>query len=259
MLIPSTNREEKFQTRLWTRFKNFHFKHNGGKRANNELIFFRCLAILLYLVPIIVDILLYSSSVQPSFSLQFLFGAKFPFYDIASVIYGSGAVAFGLSIEIYVFIPVSIMNCVLVITQCDSQKETIRVATWVIRTMCLLVCVELGYGNFKKFQRHHENFNSSASSMLRQSLFFTVTMLFLVAPALRTVYNSINQQCLYNTSHCYVIELYEPLFNNTHSSSCQEEHIEYITSREELRILRNLVLINIAFYALFNTSFLGMG
>ncbi|CAF0796432.1 unnamed protein product [Didymodactylos carnosus] len=87
-------------------------------------------------------------------------------------------------------------------------------------------------------------------------------MLALVAPGLRAVYNSIDidnnkRNCTYHNRFCNVIEMYEPLFSN--GDPCEDDYVQYVTGREELRLIRDLILLNMGSYAMFNKPFLSIG
>jgi hypothetical protein len=203
---------------------------------------------------------MYSSIInEKSDVLKFLHGSRYISLEIVTIIYSSGVAAFGISIEIYLFVPYVIVNCILVARNCHSGQEMITAILWIVKIICLFVAIELCYRNLRKLPNYETNFNSSARTMLRQALLFTVTMLFLCSPGLRALYDTINRDlpnlCTYATAQCGVTDLYQPTFSYN-NEKCLEDLTAYVSGREQLRVLRNFILLNRVSYSVFNENFL---
>ncbi|CAF1125896.1 unnamed protein product [Rotaria sp. Silwood1] len=200
-----------------------------------------------------------SNSMEKPDSLTFLHGSRYVAVETLVIIYASGVAAFGISVEIYILIPMAIVNCILVARNCGSSAKTIAAAVWVVKITFLFVTVELCYRNFRKLRGYKENFASSARAMFRQALLFSVTMLFLSSPGLRAFNNATNKSlpkpCAYETKHCGIVNLYEPAFSYG-DDKCLEDLIAYVSGREQLRTLRNFIMLNSVSYSVFNVNFL---
>ena len=230
-----------------------------------DLLVARVLAITFWLFAIIIDLFTYSNLFgSPNLTLQFLFSAgSMILKDITSIIYASGAAAYGISFEIYFILPIVIVNCVLASVNCSiNHGETLASITYIVKTILLFLAVELGYQNFKrfKFQQSYKMHHQTATrAMLRQSLYFSVTIMFFVSPVMRGIYSGLRLKCPYrnqiaNGSRCIIIELDRPLFED--NDYCANDFTSMITGREHLRIIRDIVFLNIAFYSIYNKSFL---
>lgn len=92
--------------------------------------------------------------------------------------------------------------------------------------------------------------------MLYQSLLFSMTMLFLMAPGLRAVWDAadMDRHCNYTMKTCHFFNMFEPEFGE--GNICEIHQIEYLKGREELRILRTFLLLNIASYSIYNQPLL---
>jgi hypothetical protein len=246
---PTPTKEE-----TWlSKFHSYHVKNKDKwKSVSLELKLFRGISVLLWGICAIIDTIAYSKELK-WLPAKIVFGINAPLYDIFTIIYASGSATFGFSYEIYPLILLALINFILAFCNCDT-KQTIRAGFWIFKTVCLIIATELCYYNFKQLDDYKDKFSKATKHMLRYAIIFTVTMIFLMAPGLRAVYESTTGECLYKTDLCNVIELYEPLFNRT--DSCEGSYTQYIVGREQLRILRNFLLINIASYAIYDKSFL---
>ncbi|CAM4820508.1 unnamed protein product [Rotaria magnacalcarata] len=278
---------------------------------------------------------------------------------ITTILYASGAAAYGISIEIYFLLPFVIVNCILCLLNCgiDHSKTTASII-YIVKTFVLLVATELSFQNFKCFTfqqsyklnyqaatrprsnsphripwecvgsrrnpwywiptgscrmsesvgflgfrqdpghsgifRHpttscrnpipripptsdefpsdpikFDNFPlgsdrirlsdcSSWGAILRQSLYLTVTITFLVSPGLRAVYNGVRYHCPYkyqgtDVSSCNIIDMGQPDFGET--DSCLNDYTIMVASMEQSRIIRDISLCSIAFYSIYNRAF----
>jgi hypothetical protein len=190
-------------------------------------------------------------------AVRFMFGGNYIYYEVAAMIYASGAAAFGTTVDFVPGISLSVINCILAHINCQNPTRAKESIFSMIRVSVIYLLVELCYRNFQKLPRYKESYREAANVMLRQTLLFCFTALFRAAPGMRTVYrNTIRTipDCNYSKNQCGLLELYEPQFKEGHP--CEDGFTQYITSREELRIIRNFVYINIAFYAMFNNMFL---
>jgi len=77
-----------------------------------------------------------------------------------------------------------------------------------------------------------------------------------MAPGFRAVYDAAddNRHCDYVLSHCGIVSMYSPLFDE--DNVCEIHYAEYLAGREEIRILRDLLLMNIAMYSIYSKPFL---
>jgi hypothetical protein len=236
---------------FWSKFHAFHAKHRI-KDVSVESVVFRGVSILLWFACTISDTFAYSS-VLDSLPAKVFFGFKTPLNDIAAVLYASGSATFGFWYEIYIFLPLVIVNFILALCNCDDRQRVIA-GLGLLKVICIFIAVQSFYFNFTKIKKYKENFSKATNYMMKHALIFAVTMMFLMAPGLQAIYDSVVGECPYTITRCNVIEIYEPLFNKT--DYCEDAYTQYIVGREELRILRNSLLIHIGSYAIYNQSFL---
>ena len=216
------------------------------------LIVYRAISIILFIFASIVDTVAYAaSSNPPSTALQFMWGAMYPIYEIATVIYCSGAAVFGISFEIYIFGLLALVNVILQSKNCGDPQLT---AVFLVRVICLGIAVELAYRNFQRFCHEYKPRRRSSLVMLQQARLFSLSILFFAAPGLRAVYDGALGKCEFQYFTCGLIDLDTPAFEA--HASCDPVFVEYVSSREELRIVRDWLLLNIAFYAIFNRALL---
>ncbi|CAF0813953.1 unnamed protein product [Didymodactylos carnosus] len=215
----------------WKKFKEFHFKNFG--KIDKDLILFRMLSIIGLLCYTIIDTIMYSStSVDKSEVLQFFHGSRYVALEIFTTVYASGVPAFGVSVEIYLLIPYVIVTSILVARKCGSKATTTIAIVWVLKIVFIFIAVEMNHWNFRKYRDYKEKFNTSARALQRQALIFS-----------------------YDTSHCGIVELYEPLFSYD-NDKCLDDLTAYVTAREQLRVLRNFMFGNGVSYAVFNCNVL---
>lgn len=237
--------------------KTFHFKNRG--KAHKQLIIYRVLSIIGLLGYSIIDTVMYSSrSNEKADTLRFIHVSQYIPVEILTIIYATGTAAFGISVEIYVFIAFTIINCIFVSQNCGGPEEISSASFWLVKMIIFFAAVELCHWNFRKLNKYEESFNSSAHAMLVQSYTLCFTVLFLNAPGLRLAYRATHgqlpQQCVYKKSQCGMANLYEPMFSYQ-DDACLDGLSDYTSLREQLRTLRNLVLFNIFSYACFNENF----
>jgi hypothetical protein len=236
------------------------FLNRHIKTRSCALTLFRIIAICLGLICMVFDTIAFANTggvYQKFRTVRFIVGGNYVYYEIATMIYASGAAAFGTTIDFVIALSLSVVNCILVHVNCQNSSLRNVSIFLVIRNGVFYLFVELCYRNFKQLPKYEDAFRKSASSMLRQTLLFSFTALFLTASGLKTVHRNTvrkEQSCPYLINQCGLVELYEPQFEEGHP--CEDDLIEYITSREELRIIRNLTYIHIAFYSMFNNKFL---
>ena len=224
-----------------------------------DLVLFRILSILGIIVYTIIDTIMYSSTDgYKSSVLLFLHGSRYLALEIFTVIYASGVPAFGVSIEIYILIPYAIGTCILTARNCGGPIVLTGIF-WIFKVVFLLVAIEVVHRNFRELKDYKENYKKSSRAMLRQALWFSVTMLFLSASGLKALYNAIDPNsllfCAYDRSHCGIIDLYVPNFTYA-NEKCSDDIKEYVAGREQLRVLRNHLLLNGVSYAIFNCNWL---
>ncbi len=195
--------------------------------------------------------------------LNFLFGSSYSLKDISSIIYASGGAAYGISIEIYIILPLIVINSIFAIYNCGmNRRETITSIVYIIKAAALFAGTELSYQNFKRFtfQRSYQLCYQTASrAMLRQSIYLTVTIIFLIAPGLRSTYNTVQSKCPYSNetiieARCNMIDIERPV--SEEHPTCVADYTALITGMEELRIIRDIALCSMAFYSMYNKSFL---
>lgn len=232
-----------------------HFKKFGN--VDRHLIVFRIAAVVLWMGASIFDTFVYFKKIPDEFHFRFAYNLNFIAYEISAIIYASGAPAMGLSIESIPLLGLSILNPVAANHNCENHEVTVT-RFLIAKTSALLLGTELMYRNFvKKFPNsYQESFNSSATNMLYQSLLFSMTMLFIMAPGLRAVWDAadMNRHCKYTMKTCYFFNMFEPEFGE--GNICEIHQIEYLKGREEVRILRAFLLLNIASYSIYNQPLL---
>ena len=238
-----------FQPPLYARYQS-HF--------DPILLSARVLSLILILSAVVLDALVFCNVRSDSKALKFMYGITFVFYEVAAMLFGSGTAPYGATMDTLMFPALMIVNCVLAhyVWDCDSDLRKKASILFTVRTVFLIVGAELAHQNFRKLDGYSDAVLSAGRYVLRQILFFTLTILVLVAPGLKTVHQSIyfpSPGCCYKVT-CGFVELYSPEFNA--SGPCENGFATYISTREELRILRNLVYFHIAFYAMFNDVFL---
>lgn len=233
------------------------------KTKYNDLFIARALSILVWFFILIIEFLAYSNLLHSYMTLNFLFLASYSLKDISAIVYASGAAAYGISIEVYLFIPFTIVNSIFAIINCGiHHAETIDSYTYVIKIIALFISTELAHQNFKRFtyqQSYKLHYLAATRAMVRQSIYLTVTIIFLVSPGLRAIYNATRFKCLYvhetnNGSSCNLIDLSRPVFSD--NDPCTPDFSIMVTSFEQLRIIRDIALCNIAFYSMYNKGFL---
>ena len=239
-------------------FVNFHFKNRG--KIQKDLIIFRTLSIILLFAYSIIDTIMYSSTAtNKSDALRFLHGSRHLALEILIIIYASGVATFGVSVEIYPLFLHAIVNCILVARNCDSSSMLKTSIIWIFKLFFLFVSVELCHRNFRKLRGYNERFNSSSHAVLRQALIFSVTMMFLSSSGFSALYYAINKSllhpCVYKNNACAIVDLYVPLFTND-DDKCVSGLTSYVAGREQLRVLRNYMLLNGVAYSIFNVNFL---
>lgn len=260
MFFRMTTESYQWCARGWRWFFTFHFKN--WKKIDKDLIIFRALSIILLLAYCLIDTIMYASTAtEKSDVLKFLHGSRYLALEILVIIYASGVAAFGTSVEIYPLFLYVIANCILVVRNCGGSSMTRAAIVWVFKVFFLFLAVELCYWNFRKLVDYENRFNSSARVMLRQALMFSITMLFLSSPGLETLYFAINKSlphsCIYEISTCGIIDLYVPSFSYD-NDKCSDTLKAYVSGREQLRVLRNFMLLNGVSYSIFNVNFLGI-
>ena len=246
-----------FQDQFCKWFISFHFKNLG--KVDKEMIVMRSLSIIILFGYFILDTIVYSPNpIAMPDDLKFLYGSCDIGLEILVIIYASGSSAFGISVEIYAFIPYGIINCILVTQNCSNSTEINAQIVWIVKLSCLFLAVELIYRNFRKLNKYDENFILSARTMLRQAQLFSITTLFFNVQAFRALYDGINTNlprlCIYSTSCSNLINLYQPLFSYD-DDKCLDDLTGYVVGREVSRISRNFLLFNVASYSIFNKNF----
>jgi hypothetical protein len=113
--------------------------------------------------------------------------------------------------------------------------------------------------NFIKLPNYGGACRELARTMLLQAILFSFTVLLLEAPGLRIVYDNVimkSSECEYRMHDCGIPEFYNPEF--LPGDSCEDGFVEYIRSREEVRIVRDFVCLHIAYYSVFYKPFLNV-
>lgn len=229
-----------------------------------DLFVSRVIAILILLYTLIIEFLAHSGIMKPSMTfLNFLFGSSYSLKDIAAITYASGAVAYGASIEIYIILPLSALNAIFAIHNCGfDHQETIASIVYIIKACALLLGTELSYQNFQRFtfqQSYRLHYQSACRAMLRQSIYLTVTILFLVAPGLRAIHSAVRFKCPYSNetsaiARCSMIDFERPV--SEENASCVADFTAFIAAIEQLRLIRDIALFSMAFYSMYNKGFL---
>ena len=262
---PSTTHQSTFGNYI----RGFHGRYwqiDYRSTKSYDLLVSRVIAILIFLYTLIIDSLAFSDIIKPSMIfLNFLFGSSYSLSDISGIIYASGAVAYGASIEIYLILPLSILNAIFAIHNCGfDPQETIVSIGYIIKVLALLVGTELSYQNFQRFtfqQSYRLHYQSACRAMLRQSIYLTVTILFLVAPGLRAIHSAVQFKCPYSNetivvAHCSMIDFERPV--SEENANCVADFTAFIAAFEQLRLIRDITLCSIAFYSMYNKGFLDM-
>jgi hypothetical protein len=230
------------------------------KAGGRTLIWFRLFAICLGVICTVSETIAFTHSggaPQELRAVRFMVGGNYVYFDIAAINYVSGAAAFGTTIDFVVVLLLSIVNCILVHINCESSVRASTSLFSVINIVALYLFVELCHQHFKKRPSYNRTYRKAAQVMLRQTLLFSYTALFVTAAGLLTVQRNVAKVyplCSYLIDQCALVELYRPQFEEGHP--CEDDFIQYIRGREELRIIRNFVYIDIAFYAMFDKMFL---
>ena len=263
----STTQDETTKWTIRSYFNDFHRRYitTAETRAKScDLLMFRAISIAIWLFSTIIEFLVYSNTIQsPNVMFNFLFSSSYSLKDISSIIYASGAAAYGASIEIYILLPLVCLNGIFAVINCGiHQSKTIDSIMYIVKTVMLLSATELSFQNFKRFtcqQSYKLYYQNATRAILRQSLYLSVTIIFLVSPGLRTVYNGVKFKCHYkywnaNESYCNIIDIDQPLFADN-NDSCVNDYIALVTGVEQLRIIRDIALCSIAFYSMHNRAF----
>ena len=234
------------------------------KSNSYDLLIARAFAILMWFYVVFIEFLTFSNLMKSSSTiLNFLFIGCYPWKDIYAIIYASGAAAYGISIEIYLILPFIIVNTILAIINCSIvHSATITSITYFTKAVALYVATELTHQNFKRFtyqQSYKLHYQAATRVMLRQSIYLAITIMFVVSPGLRGVYNAARFKCSYrykttNDSYCNVIDIEHPM--SDHNDSCIADYTAILTTTEQLRIIRDITLCSIAFYSMYNKAFL---
>ena len=239
--------------------KNFHWKKTGCKK-DKVLILFRVFSIIgLFVSGVIDTIIISSNSNYKTNALQFIHGSSYIPIEICTIVYASGAGAFGTGVEMYILLLQAVANVILLAVNCRGSDEFTNGIIWIVKLILLFVSVELCYRNFHKLRMHREHLNSSTRSMLRQALIVGATMLVENLTGIRAVYRAANMHiphhCTYEMQHCGYINLYEPLFQFS-DDECLNDLSLYVAGREQIKLLRDFILLNIVSYSIFNKNFL---
>jgi len=230
------------------------------KARSRTLIWFRLFAICLGVICTVSETIAFTHSggaPQEFRAVRFMVGGNYVYFDIAAINYASGAAAFGTTIDFVVVLLLSIVNCILVHINCENPLRANTSLFSVISIVALYMFVELCHQHFKKRPSYNRTYRKAAQVMLRQTLLFSYTAFFVTAAGLLTVQRNVTKEhpsCFYLIDQCALVELYRPQFEEGHP--CEGDFIQYIRGREELRIIRNFVYIDIAFYAMFDKMFL---
>ena len=195
--------------------------------------------------------------------LYVLFGTLYPLKNILLIGYASGAAAYGISIEIYLIVPLVIINCILAVINCSLNHSGTRGSiTYMISTIVLFIGTELVHQNFKRFtyqQSYKLHYQAATRAMLRPFIYLAVTTMFLISPGLRAVYSAARFKCPYayqinNDSSCNLIDIERPMFGE--NDTCVPDFTAMVTGLEQLRIIRTISISSIAFYSMYNKAFL---
>ena len=255
------------QSRIRQYFYDFHRRYwrmITTDTQSYDLLVCRIFSIIIWFYIVIIEFLAYSKIMKPSMIiLNFLFGSAYSLKDISAIIYASGAATYGTSIEFYLIFPFLIINGILALINCGiDHSQTRSSIAYIANAIALFMGNELAYQNFKRFtfqQSYQLHCRTASRVMLRQSIYLTVTIIFLVSPGLRFVYNRVRFRCPYSnttiTESCYnIIDIERPIFEN--HFTCVADYTAMITGMEQLRIIRDIALCSIAFYSVYNKGFL---
>jgi hypothetical protein len=242
--------------RYWTR--------NNIKGKSYDILISRVGTIVLWFNVVIIESLVYSNLIKPSsVVLNLLFGFSYVIKNLIAITYAAGAAAYGISIEIYLLIPLVIINSILAVKSCGMNHSESRGSfNFMLITIAFFLGTELAHQNFKRFtyQQSYKLYHQTATrAMLRPSIYLSVTMMFLVSPGLRAIYNAARLKCPYmneikNGSCCNLIDMSRPAFKD--NDSCVPDFTSMVTVFEELRVIRDIALLSIAFYSMYNKAFL---
>jgi hypothetical protein len=246
----------KFANRLY----RFHFKPYRPTRCL-ALIVARTIAVVLTTLAVTIDTLVFSDKFPPTGHVRLLLlGSNSVLYEVAAMIYASGAAVFGTTFDAYFLIFFSGANCYLTHKYCQMETLNVDSILWIFRVLFFFIYIELAHRNFKMLKNYWSAYENSSRAMLLQTIFFAFTVLFLISPGWRTVYLNIVLQpptCSYRISECGIADLYDPEF--TPGDACESDFISYLAGREELRIVRALVHVHIALYSIYNAPLLTIG
>lgn len=246
----------------WNLVKNcvrILLKNNLWKEKQCRILIpFRVLAVLIAVACQVFDVIVLTHLYTiPNAKMIFFWELTSIIYDIAAMIYASGAAVYGTTVDALVLMSIVITNCILTYRNCpDISQERIVPVLWVIRALYFVVCVELTHRNFTKFHNYKDVCQESARTMLLQAILFSFTILILQAPALKTVYDTVimqTQNCTYQIGICGIPEFYHPRFNP--GDPCEEGFIEYIGAREKIRLVRVFIYIHLVYYSILNKPF----
>ena len=247
----------------WYDFHRRYWNRSEMKSKSNDLLLARILVLFIWFYVILIEFLDFSNLIGSSIALNFLSHAVYPWKDITSIIYGSGAAAYGVSIEIYLIIPLLTMNTIVAVINCHiNHSKTTRSLLYMVKVLILFSGTELSHQNFRRF-RYRESYQlfyvAATRAMLRQSIYLIITIMFLIAPGLRAIYNAARHKCSYgyeksNETICQLIEIEKPVIEN--SDACIADFTAVVTGLEQLRIIRDIALYSIAFYSMYNKAFL---
>lgn len=248
-------------------FYGFHrryWKVNCISTQSYDLLATRILSLLIWLYVIILQCLAYNNLIKPSMIFfNFLFGSSHSLLEISAILYTTGTAVYGISFEIYMILPLVIINCLILHNNCGiHHQETKTMIIYCFKALALFIGTELCYQNFKRFTFHqsYELHSQKASrAILRQSIYLTVTIMFLISPGLRSIYNTVQFKCPYlnkslNETQCNLIDIQRPV--SEENAICVADYTALVTSMEQLRISRDIALCSIAFYSMYNKSFL---
>lgn len=245
-------------------FHRRYWRRNNTKEIPFDILIPRLFTILSWLYIILIESLVYSNGINSSnVILNFLFGFSYSLKNINAIAYAAGAAAYGASMEIYLLIPWMIINSIVAINNCGINHSEVKGSVlFMITTMALLFGTELAHQNFKRFiyrQSYQMHYQTATRAILRPSIYLCVTVLFLISPGLRAIYNAARLRCPYtsetlNRSTCLLIDMNRPAF--TDHDPCMPDFASMVTSFEQLRLLRDIALCSIAFYSMYNKAFL---
>ena len=207
-----------------------YWRRNDIKGMSCDILIVRLGTLGSWLCIILLEFLVYSNRMNSSKMLfNFLFGFSYSLKNVNAIIYAAGAAAYGTSLEICLFAPFLIINSILAINNCGINHSEVKGSVlFMMTTMGLLLGTELA----------HQNFNS---------------------PGLRAIYNAARLRCPYvsemnNRTMCLLIDMNHPTF--TDNDSCMLDFATMATGFEQLRLIRDIALCSVAFYSMYNKTFL---